>query len=228
MRLLLTNDDGFDAPGLAALERALGDAGELWVVAPASEQSGVSHRVTTEEPVAHRGAGERRYIVEGTPADCVRLALHGLVPPPTAVVAGINCGGNLGVDVFHSGTVAAAREAAIHGLPAIAVSHFWRRELAIRWEEASRWVAPVLQELLLEPPGRGRLWSVNLPHLDPGSPPPEVGRCALDLSPLPLVYRAESRGLRYAGIYREREHMPGGDVATCFGGRIAVTLVAGS
>src|SRR5437899_2952958 len=104
MRLLLTNDDGLHAPGLAALEEAAAGLGELFVVAPSDAFSGCGHRVTTDGPLRVRQLGPHRFAVDGTPADCVRLALHGLVPTPDRVLSGVNAGGNLGADVHHSGT----------------------------------------------------------------------------------------------------------------------------
>ncbi len=122
--LILTNDDGWDAPGLAALARAAKGLGQCHVVAPIGPISGCGHRVTTHAPIAVARPKEGCVSVAGTPADCVRLALHHLVPRPTWVLSGINAGGNLGTDVHYSGTVAAVREAAIHGVPGIALSHY--------------------------------------------------------------------------------------------------------
>ena len=113
MRILLSNDDGIEAVGLQALARAVADLGEVWTVAPATEQSAKSHSFTMHEPLRVNQHGERRYSVTGTPADAVYLALHGVLPErPDLVVSGINRGSNLGTDVLYSGTVAAAREAA--------------------------------------------------------------------------------------------------------------------
>jgi hypothetical protein len=111
MKLLLTNDDGIDAPGLAALAAAAEQLGEAVVVAPLEGHSGCGHRVTTDEELTILGRGVSRFAVDGTPADCVRVALHSLAPEASHVLAGINAGGNLGADVWISGTVAAVREA---------------------------------------------------------------------------------------------------------------------
>src|SRR5262245_42279778 len=131
MKLLLTNDDGIDAPGLEALLGAAAALGEAVVVAPDEHLSGCSHRVTTGRPIRVERRGEGRHAVCGTPADCVRVGLHGLAPEARWVLAGINEGGNLGADVHHSGTVAAVREAVLHGVPGIALSHYHRRGLEI-------------------------------------------------------------------------------------------------
>ncbi len=225
MILLLTNDDGIEAPGLAALEQAAGPLGEVWIVAPDRGYSNCGHQVTTHAPLRVHALGPRRYRVEGTPADCVRLAVHGLVPRPTWVLSGINAGGNLGVDVYHSGTVAAVREAAFHGWAGAAFSQYRRRDRTFDWPRASRWVANLLPTLLAEPLGRGTFWNVNLPHLDPEAPDPDTVRCPVDSSPLPLAYREDETGWVYAGDYHTRPRLPERDVAVCFGGRISVSLL---
>lgn len=223
MILLITNDDGIDAPGLAALEAAAGPLGEVWVVAPDRGRSNCSHQVTTHAPLRAMPHGPRRFAVDGTPADCVRLAVHGLVPRPDWVLSGINAGGNLGADVYHSGTVAAVREAALAGWPGVAVSQYRKRDRAFDWERASRWVAGLLPGLLAEPLSVGGFWNVNLPNLDAADADPEAVRCPLDLSPMPVAFRADGDGWVYAGDYHNRPRRDGCDVAVCFGGRIAVT-----
>lgn len=123
--ILISNDDGVHATGIRALARALERVGEVWVVAPEHEQSSMSHAITLSRPLRLRELGPREWTVDGTPADCTYVALHHkrLLPrPPTVVVSGINMGPNLGSDVFYSGTVAAAREGALRGIPAVAFS----------------------------------------------------------------------------------------------------------
>ncbi len=123
LRLLLSNDDGCSAPGLAALAEVLGAVGEVTVVAPDRNRSGASNSLTLERPLRVSEQGPRRYCVDGTPTDCVHLAITGLLEEePDLVVSGINDGANLGDDVLYSGTVAAAVEGRFLGLPAIAVS----------------------------------------------------------------------------------------------------------
>jgi 5'-nucleotidase len=227
MKLLLTNDDGIDAPGLAALGRAVAGMGEVLVVAPAAAHSGCSHRVTTHEPIHVERRSPRSFAVHGTPADCVRVSLARLAPDAEWVLAGVNAGGNLGADVWHSGTVAAVREAVLHGRPGIAVSHYMRRGVPVDWERAAARVAPVLRDLLRQPWRPGTLWNINLPHLDPDAPAPEVVRCRVDPGPLPLAYRDDGDGniLIYDGNYHQRRREPGADVDVCFGGRIAVSRI---
>jgi 5'-nucleotidase len=223
--LLLTNDDGIEAPGLAALSAAAAPRGRVCVVAPVGPCSGCGHRVTTHEPIAVTTLADDRLAVAGTPADCVRLALHHLVPVVSWVLAGINAGGNLGVDVYHSGTLAAVREAAIHGRPGIALSHYIARGRAIDWEVATRRASTVLGRLLALPWEPGTFWNVNLPHLEPGAPEPEVVFCPVDPSPLPLDYDVADHRARYCGVYQARARRPSCDVDVCFRGAIAVSLI---
>src|SRR5262249_39896876 len=121
--ILITNDDGIEAPGLEALANALTRVGRLTVVAPDRERSAASHGITVFEPVVYHQIGDRRFAVQGTPPDCVITAVMQIMTErPSLVVSGINCGLNVGHDIFYSGTVAAATEAVLHGIPAIAVS----------------------------------------------------------------------------------------------------------
>jgi 5'-nucleotidase len=123
MKILLTNDDGIDSPGLRSLESALSRSHEVWVVAPESNRSGSSHSITLGTPTRFRQVAEREYACGGTPADCVLVACLGLVPVELDfVIAGINLGPNLGTDIVYSGTAAAARQGAFMRLPAIACS----------------------------------------------------------------------------------------------------------
>lgn len=169
MRILVSNDDGIHAYGLPPLAEALSALGEVWIVAPEREQSAQSHALTMHKPLRVRRRGEREFAVSGTPADCVYLAAHHLLPePPALVVSGINRGGNLGNDVLYSGTVAAAMEACLIGIPSIAISmhvedgvraadHHWATAAAL----AARLGRDVLQHGL--PPRT--LLNVNVPDL---------------------------------------------------------------
>src|SRR5215510_5357002 len=124
-RILLTNDDGIHSDGLHKLEEALSEVGDVYVVAPAAEMSGASHSLTLARPLRIRQIDERHWTVDGTPTDCVTLALNKIIPPeeqPHICCSGINHGGNLGDDATYSGTVAGALEATILGVPGIAFS----------------------------------------------------------------------------------------------------------
>src|SRR2546426_4894885 len=121
--VVVTNDDGIHAPGLAALEKALGELGDVYVVAPEREQSTCGHALTLHRPLRPHRLAERRFAVNGTPADCVNLAVLGFLPAsPVLIVSGINHGANVGDDVTYSGTVSAAMEGTLLGVPSIAVS----------------------------------------------------------------------------------------------------------
>ena len=226
MKLLLTNDDGIDAPGLEALVSAARTLGDPVVVAPAEPQSGVSHAVTWHEGVRIEPRGDKRFAIHGTPADCTRLGLLRLVPDAKWVLSGINHGANLGADVHYSGTVAAVREAVLHGWPGVAVSYYRKTGVEFDWARAANWVVPILADLLGRPVEPGLFYNVNLPNLPSGTVKPEVIWCQLDPNPLPLNYlHEEESGLYYAGDYQLRHRTLGADVDICFGGRIAVTAV---
>ncbi len=227
MKLLLTNDDGIDAEGLLALTNAARSVGEPVVVGPAGPQSGVSHAVTWHEGVRIEPRGETRFAIHGTPADCIRLGLLHLVPEAKWILSGINHGANLGADVYYSGTVAAVREAVLHGWPGIAFSHYRKSGVSFDWERATRWIIPILAQILAKPIEPGLFYNVNLPVLAPEiTDIPEVVWCPLDPNPLPLNYRHEEEsGLYYAGDYHLRTRAPGADVDICFGGRISITTV---
>ena len=136
--LVLTNDDGVDAPGMHALRQAAGALGQCRVIAPCGPISGCGHQVTTHAPIKLSPRGGDILAVSGTPVDCVRLAIHSLATDVSWVISGINQGGNLGTDVHISGTVAAVREAAIRGVPGIAVSQYVARGRELDWARAAR------------------------------------------------------------------------------------------
>jgi 5'-nucleotidase len=223
MNFLLTNDDGIDAPGLQALFQAVQSLAEPIIVAPVSALSGCSHRVTTDGPIRIDKRADKRFAIDGTPADCVRVGLHRLAKDVDWVLSGINAGGNLGADVHHSGTVAAAREAVLHGKPGIALSQYRKKGQAYDWERAVSWVNRLVSEIMSHPWLPGTFWNINLPHIAPGDPDPEVVHCPLDLGPLPLSYREEGGLLHYNGDYHERHRQLGSDIDVCFRGMIAVT-----
>jgi 5'-nucleotidase len=221
MTLLLTNDDGIDAPGIRALQKAVNGKGVI--VAPKDHLSGCGHQVTTTRPIHIQRRSDVEYAVGGTPADCARLAVSHLFPDVKYVLSGINAGGNLGADVYISGTVAAVREAAFHGIPGIAISHYRKGTLNVDWDTAAQWTTKVLADLLTRPPEPGIFWNVNLPHLLPGDPDPEVVFCQPSTQPLPINYRIEGENFYYQGEYAKRDRAPGTDVDVCFSGHIAIT-----
>lgn len=230
MRVLITNDDGIDAPGLRSLENAVLALGwQPIIVAPAREHSQCGHRVTTHQPIKVDSESPSRHAVHGTPADCVRIALFALDIRPDLVLSGVNSGGNMGQDVFISGTVAAAREAAYHGIRAAAFSHYMIRELAVDWDRTSIWIAEVMQDAVSREQAQGAFWNINLPHLPPGQDDlPQRVICPPARSPLNVAYsRHDSEELHfaYSAAYASRPRDPGSDVDVCFGGKIAISLL---
>ena len=202
MKLILTNDDGIEAEGLQTLVRLASRWGEVVIVAPAEPQSGIGHQLTTDRPIRVDELAEDRYRIWGTPADCSRLALNCLASDGDWVLSGINHGGNLGVDVYESGTVAAAREAAIHGCKAVALSHYTVKGRSVDWPLAAERLRPVLDDVLNGTLEAGYFLNVNLPHeqpdvfgneTHPGGPKP------------PQNYILETiDGFLYTGVYQER------------------------
>src|SRR5215470_11436338 len=137
-RILVTNDDGINAPGLKVLEKvARSLSRQVWVVAPEAEQSGAAHSLTLRRPLRVRRLSARRFAVDGTPTDCVLLAVHSIMPKrPDLVLSGINRGSNLGEDITYSGTIAAAMEATLLEIPAIAMSQVSGGRESIKWHAA--------------------------------------------------------------------------------------------
>jgi 5'-nucleotidase len=226
LKIIITNDDGIDAPGLKTLARCVRDAGDPIIVAPAEAQSGTGHRVTVRAPIRVAEIKTNVYRVEGTPADCSRIALKQLVPNADALIAGINPGANLGSDVYNSGTVAAAREAAILGFPAIAISQYIARDQQINWEFTGRSARPVLHMLLKRRLPKAHFWNVNLPHPLSKATHPAFQFCGLDTHPHRYEYVINGDEYTYHGSIHERPRDPGTDVAVCFDeGKIAITQI---
>jgi 5'-nucleotidase len=224
MTIILTNDDGIDAPGIRGLHKAI--EGQGIIVAPKHHLSGCGHQVTTTQPIHLEKRSPTEYAVDGTPADCTRLAITHIAPETKWVLSGINAGGNLGVDAYISGTVAAVREAAMHGIGGIAVSHWIRRPLIVDWDLAAVWTAKVLRELFNRPLPPASFWNINLPHIEPNSSEPDIVFCKPSTQPLPVKYRIEGDLYYYEGVYAQRDRTIGTDVDVCFSGKIAVTLIS--
>ena len=223
MKIVLTNDDGIEAPGLEAALLCLQELGDVTVVAPAEARSGVGHQITTNSPIVVNRVGDKRYSVQGTPADCSRIALKDILPDADWVVAGINRGANLGSDVYNSGTVAAAREAAILGGRAIAVSQYVARNETIDWEITGHHAGNVLRHLLERTLDRGCFWNVNLPHPLKIESKLKYQACGLDTHPHKYSYRKEGNAYIYEGTIHERPRDSGKDIAVCFGGKVSIT-----
>ena len=162
MHILISNDDGYQAPGIGHLAAAMRRLGEVTVVAPDRDRSGASNSLTLDQPIRATRVEDRLYRIEGTPTDCVHLAITGLLDEePDMVVSGINAGANMGDDVLYSGTVAAATEGRFLGLPAIAVSMASMEPR--HYETAARVAATLLERLLADPLPADTILNVNVP-----------------------------------------------------------------
>lgn len=166
MNILISNDDGYLAPGLAILARVAAEFANVRVVAPERDRSGVSNSLTLDRPLRIRQAENGFYYVSGTPTDCIHLGLHALEDfQPDLVLSGINNGANMGDDTLYSGTVAAATEAYLMGIPAVAIS---LNDYSGRyWETAEKAVWLLLEHLLAAPPEHPVLWNINIPAVAP-------------------------------------------------------------
>ncbi len=230
-RLLLTNDDGIEAPGLAVLERiARALAGEVWVVAPEHDQSGVSHAVSLHHPIRVTERGPRRYAITGTPGDCAVMGVCHLMAgaPPDLLLCGVNRGANLGMETVFSGTVGGAMTGMMLGIPSIALSQAWTDRLHVRWQTAEALGPGVVRQLLAIGWGEATCLNVNFPDL----PAAEVGPLTLARQGIGLIQgmhvetRTDPRGMTYHWIaFRRgpREQGPESDIDALQAGRIVVT-----
>ncbi|GMV97577.1 MAG: 5'-nucleotidase SurE [Phycisphaerae bacterium] len=257
MHVLLTNDDGYDAPGLRALYEAVsGLAGaSIEVIAPSEAQSGKGHVVSDRfrlRAAEAEGIGPLT-VVEGSPADCVRAAV-GLPGRrrPDWVLSGINRGSNLGIDIYNSGTVAAAREAGFYGIRAIALSQYTRGGAPVEWLRSTRTAAAVIAAIIMpdapcpphapprdhaliaealrrSPPAMSRgWWNVNLPIPDGDQPTRGAMLTRISRDPYHLDYRVVreadgSESCENVASYHDRPAAPGTDVAAVFEGWISIS-----
>jgi len=170
MRILITNDDGIHAPGLQVLKRiAEAIADEVWVVAPETDQSGLAHSLTLNDPLRLRNVSERVYALRGTPTDCVIMGVRHVMPePPDLVLSGVNSGQNTADDVTYSGTVAGAIEGTLLGIPSIALSQaydFENDRKVIPWDTAERHAPAVIGKLMERPAPKGCFYNINFPNV---------------------------------------------------------------
>ncbi|MBA1148730.1 5'/3'-nucleotidase SurE [Ectothiorhodospiraceae bacterium WFHF3C12] len=231
-RILLTNDDGARAPGLAVLERiAARLSDDVWVVAPETDQSGTSHSISLHQPLRVLPEGDRRYTVRGTPSDCVLLAMGHLMAdhPPDLILSGVNCGANISDSVAYSGTVGAAMTGLLMDIPAIALSQAFFDRHEICWETAETFAEPVIRTLL-DSGYRGDVcFNVNFP----ARPVDQVAGLAFarpakgSISGVVIEPRNDTREEPYywLGFQRspERVQAPDSDVEALRRGRIAVS-----
>ena len=170
MRILLTNDDGIHAPGLAALERiAAGLSDDVWVVAPELDQSGLAHSLSLNDPLRLRKISDRRFALRGTPSDCVIMAIRRLLADrkPDLVLSGVNSGGNLADDVTYSGTIAGAIEGTLLGVPSVALSqayNYSNGERDVPWQTAETHAPGIIRKLIAFGFPPGVLYNLNFPN----------------------------------------------------------------
>lgn len=207
-RVLITNDDGIDAPGLAVLEAVAATvASEVWVVAPEHDQSGVSHSISLHVPLRVRRRGDRRFEVTGTPADCVIVALRQVMPvPPDLVLAGINRGANLGVETVFSGTVGGAMAGFLLGVPSIALSQAFSDREAVRWDTARQLAPWVLRRVLKSDWADEACLNINFPDV----PPERAGSLTVTrqgqglMKGMDVTMRVDPRGGEYGWLHITR------------------------
>ena len=230
-RILLTNDDGIDAPGLKVLEQIAGElAREVWVVAPEHDQSGVSHAISLHHPIRVSERGVRRYGITGTPGDCAVMGVCHLMAdgPPQLLLSGVNRGANLGIETVFSGTVGGAMTGMMLGIPSIALSQTYTDRTRLRWDTAGTLGARVVQQLLAVGWSEATCLNVNFPDL----PAEEVGTLTLARQGIGLIEgmqvetRTDPRGLTYHWVsFRrgDRVQGPNSDIDALRAGRIVVT-----
>ncbi|MCR8550194.1 5'/3'-nucleotidase SurE [Salipiger sp. P9] len=241
MRILITNDDGINAPGLAVLEaiatEIAGPEGEVWTVAPAFEQSGVAHCISYTHPMMIAEMGPRRWAAEGSPADCVLAGLHDVMKdaPPDLVLSGVNRGNNSAENTLYSGTLGGALEASLQGLPAIALSQYLgpeTRGLENPFEAAAVHGAAVIRQILAarpDEPGDYRLfWNVNFPPLPAAKVQgtrlvPQGKRRGTQFTTEPHLSPSGRRFLWIRGGDQRAAASPGSDADANLAGHISVT-----
>jgi 5'-nucleotidase len=231
-RILISNDDGIDAPGIKLLEKIARElTKDVWVVAPEQEQSGASHSLTTRRPLRLNGLASRRYAVDGTPTDCVLLAIKHLLRdhPPNLVLSGINGGSNAGEDLTYSGTVAAAMEATLLGIPAMALSQDFREGEAVPWDTGEAFAPEAIRRLLRLPWPEHTFFNINFPPVPPGEASgfavTSQGKRAIADN---LTEGVDPRGRPYYWIGPIRETgkaEPGTDVAALNENKISITPI---
>lgn len=228
MRILIANDDGYLARGLRVLAGVLAEFAEVTVVAPDRNRSGASNSLTLDAPLRVEQVEERVYYVNGTPTDCVHVAITGLLDEePDMVVSGVNHGANLGDDVLYSGTVAAAMEGRFLGLPAIAVSLV--QGDARNFEGAARVTAGLVRQMIDDPLPRDTILNVNVPDLPPG------GAAELEVTRLGFRHKSEpvikARDPKGEAIYwvgpagSGQDAGPGTDFHAILQGRVSITPI---
>lgn len=229
-RILISNDDGIHAPGIKVLERvARALSKDVWVVAPESEQSAAGHSLTIRRPLRVRQVSRRRFAVDGTPTDAVLLGINHVLKDkkPTLLLSGVNRGANLGEDVTYSGTVAAAMEATILGIPAIAFSQYYSPDHPVKWSTAEHWAPTIIRQITHVGWGRNVLININFPDV------PHDRVCGIEVTRQgkrkigdELSERFDPRGEPYIWIGAQRaeeRNTLGTDIEAVVRGAVSVT-----
>lgn len=222
--ILLTNDDGYGAAGLRALAEALAPQATLSIVAPNGERSGAAQSLTLRQPIVCHPMGERHWAIDGTPADAIIVAIHKLLPaPPDLVISGINFGANLGENAYYSGTVGAAREAALHHLPSLAIS-LCSKKTGVSFEGAARLAAQAAELVLREGLPPQVLLNINVPEVWTGGV--RLTRQSKKITRNQLSEGKDPRGRSYFWLYEQkmdRDAEPDTDYHAIFAGDVSVT-----
>jgi 5'-nucleotidase len=224
----VTNDDGINAPGIVALASSLAGVGEVAVVAPDREQSAVGHALTLHHPLRAHALGKNRFAVDGTPTDCVNLGVHSLLDfTPDLVVSGINRGANLGDDLTYSGTVAAAMEATLMGIPAFAVSQLVSEGEEEDYQWAAAFAACLAEMVFTRGLPRDTFLNVNVPLRAPvGVKAPLITTQGRRRYEGTIVDKIDPRGRSYYWIGTADQYfqdIPGSDFAAVSRGHISIT-----
>lgn len=228
--ILVTNDDGIHSEGIKSLAESLSDIGETWVVAPRSEQSAVGHSLTLHRPLRVLHHDLRKLSVDGTPSDCVSLALNNLMDKkPDLVVSGINKGGNMGDDITYSGTVSAAWEGTLMGIPSFAVSLVPDTEENYYFEPAAAFACRVAKAILKRGVPFNTLLNVNVPNTN-GAPIEryKITRQGKRHFGDPIVEKIDPRGKKYywiGGAYQGFDPIPDSDLVAVHAGYVSITPV---
>ncbi len=227
MQILLTNDDGIEAQGMCALEsclRSFPSISRVVTVAPREGRSCCGHSVNSAGPFGFDEVSQDRFAVDSWPADCVRLAVRHLRYQPDFVLSGINHGGNLGVDIWMSGTCSAAREAVWLGFPAIALSQYRTPTVKVDWRVSATRAWEIIDKLMTRrEPNRG-FWNVNLPAIPDDQKMLAPIDCPAELGPHQFHLEPLADGVHYRSSYQNRPRSAGSDVDVCFGGRPSITF----
>jgi 5'-nucleotidase len=222
--ILLTNDDGYQAEGLRALAAALADLATVSIVAPSKEQSGTAQSLTLRQPIICNQIGEREWAIDGTPADCVIVAVHKLLPEkPDLVISGINHGANLGENVYYSGTVGAAREGALHHLPSVAISLCSKRT-EVKFENSARVARAAAEMILKEGLPDQVLLNVNVP--EPWNGEVRFTRQSKKITRNQLTEGKDPRGRSYFWLFEQKidkDVEPDTDYEAIFAGAVSIT-----